>query len=168
MLTSVATYAQNIEGMGPKRNSNSKTEKPKKTDPNKAENGKLIESTQKVDLGLPSGTIWAGWNIGANAPEQCGNYYAWGETSSKSTYSMTNYFDTKTYSVGDYGTINATFNYYNGQNGIYSIVGTERDVVKRFWGDNWQMPSDKQIEELISYCTFAYTKYHKIHGFVCI
>lgn len=152
---------------GVESNSSNASKTPKKTVSNKAENGKLIESTQKVDLGLPSGTIWAGWNIGANAPEQCGNYYAWGETSSKSTYSMSNYFDTKTYNVEDYGVINATFNYYNGQNGIYSIVGTDRDVVKRSWGNNWQMPSEEQIRELIEKCTFTYTKYHNAYGFVC-
>lgn len=47
-----------------------------------------------VDLGLPSGTLWAACNLGASSPEQAGNYYAWGETAPKEDYSWDNYFDT--------------------------------------------------------------------------
>lgn len=56
---------------------------------------------QEVDLGLPSGTIWAGWNVGASSPEESGGYYAWGETEEKNDYSW------ETYKYG----------YYNPQNG---------------------------------------------------
>lgn len=51
-----------------------------------------ICNEQAVDLGLSSGTIWAGWNVGATSAEQCGNYYAWGETKTKKEYSNFNYF----------------------------------------------------------------------------
>lgn len=44
-----------------------------------------------VDLGLPSGTLWATCNVGATSPEDYGDYYAWGETSTKDTYYWTNY-----------------------------------------------------------------------------
>lgn len=50
-----------------------------------------------VDLGLPSGTLWAICNVGASKPEDYGNYYAWGETSTKSTY------DWSTYKYANYG-----------------------------------------------------------------
>lgn len=52
-----------------------------------------ICNEQAVDLGLSSGTIWAGWNVGATSAEQCGDYYAWGETKTKKEYSNFNYFD---------------------------------------------------------------------------
>ncbi len=39
-----------------------------------------------VDLGLPSGTLWADRNIGASSPEDYGDYFAWGETTTKSNY----------------------------------------------------------------------------------
>ena len=54
-----------------------------------------ICNEQAVDLGLSSGTIWAGWNVGATSAEQCGDYYAWGETKTKKEYSNFNYFDLK-------------------------------------------------------------------------
>ena len=41
---------------------------------------------EQVDLGLPSGTIWATCNLGAESPEECGYYYAWGETEPKNNY----------------------------------------------------------------------------------
>lgn len=50
-----------------------------------------VQCNQEVDLGLPSGTIWAGWNVGASAPEELGNYYAWGETKIKEDYTLETY-----------------------------------------------------------------------------
>ena len=44
-----------------------------------------------VDLGLPSGTLWAACNVGANTPEEYGDYFAWGETAPKTTYNWSNY-----------------------------------------------------------------------------
>ena len=51
-----------------------------------------------VDLGLPSGTKWATMNVGATTPEGYGNYYAWGETQPKATYTLDNYkwYDSET------------------------------------------------------------------------
>ena len=46
---------------------------------------------EPVDLGLPSGTLWANCNVGAVSPEDYGGYYAWAETKEKSTYSWSNY-----------------------------------------------------------------------------
>ena len=44
-----------------------------------------------VDLGLPSGTLWATMNVGASSPEDCGYYFAWGETSTKDAYDWSTY-----------------------------------------------------------------------------
>ena len=44
-----------------------------------------------VDLGLPSGTLWATCNVGAEKPEDYGDYFAWGETTAKSTYNWNTY-----------------------------------------------------------------------------
>ena len=54
-----------------------------------------------VDLGLPSGTLWADRNIGADSPEGYGDYFAWGETRPKSTYSWSTY----KYCKGSYDTM---------------------------------------------------------------
>lgn len=48
-------------------------------------------SYEYVDLGLPSGTLWAACNVGANRPEEFGDYFAWGETAPKDYYSWSNY-----------------------------------------------------------------------------
>ena len=44
-----------------------------------------------VDLGLPSGTLWATMNIGASSPEEYGDYFAWGETQPKEVYNWSTY-----------------------------------------------------------------------------
>ena len=66
-----------------------------------------------VDLGLPSGTKWATCNVGATKPEEYGNYYAWGETETKTTYNWSTYkwcngsaeTQTKYCTNSDYGTV---------------------------------------------------------------
>lgn len=62
-----------------------------------------------VDLGLPSGTLWATCNVGANKPEDYGDYFAWGETTTKSTYN----WDTYIYANGP---INKLTKYCNNAN----------------------------------------------------
>ena len=49
------------------------------------------QTHQAIDLGLPSGTKWASCNVGSNKPEEYGDYYAWGETTTKKEYSKDNY-----------------------------------------------------------------------------
>ena len=55
------------------------------------DSGVSFTNYEAVDLGLPSGTLWATYNLGATSPEECGDYYAWGETEPKSNYSWANY-----------------------------------------------------------------------------
>ena len=49
------------------------------------------DNHEYVDLGLPSGTLWATCNVGANSPEQYGDYFAWGETAPKEVYTWETY-----------------------------------------------------------------------------
>ena len=53
--------------------------------------GNMINGHEYVDLGLPSGTLWATCNVGANSPEEYGNHFAWGETTPKEFYSWGTY-----------------------------------------------------------------------------
>lgn len=112
------------------------------------ENGKKFkyETTQIVDLGLPSGTLWAGWNIGANVPTEIGEYYAWGDVYSNTTYDWQYYFDTYRQEKGI-----VYFNKYR-RNSITSIISSDRDVASVKWGSPWKMPSISQVEELIKNC----------------
>lgn len=105
-----------------------------------------------VDLGLPSGTKWADRNVGANAPEDYGTYFSWGETQEKSSYSYDNY---------EYG---QNDNFVNiGSN----IAGTKYDAATAKGGVRCQMPTKEQCEELCNpeyttwtWCDGVKTKYN--------
>ena len=101
-----------------------------------------------VDLGLPSGTLWATCNIGATNPEDYGDYYAWGETQTKEAYALSTYFDTN-----DGGN---TFEKYN-HNGGLTELETSDDVASQTWGGKWQMPTQDMIAELSSQCYWVWT-----------
>ena len=108
------------------------------------------EVVDAVDLGLPSGTLWANWNVGATKPEEYGSYYAWGETEEKETYTQDNY---KHYN-STYINIGA------------DISGTKYDVAHVMWGDGWHMPTKAQIQELIDKCTWAWIAYNDaVYGY---
>lgn len=101
-----------------------------------------------VDLGLPSGTLWATCNLGATTPEGYGNYYAWGETQPKDSYTWENYRYcngssdqlTKYCSVPGLG--------YGGFTDSLTVLLPEDDAATVLWGDGWQTPSYDQCREL--------------------
>lgn len=103
---------------------------------------------QWVDLGLPSGIKWAGWNVGATRPEEYGGYYAWGETEEKSEYSFETY---KHRERTDYNHIHAG---YWGYKELGNISGTSYDVATVRWGGGARMPTLEEITELYKYCYF--------------
>ena len=103
-----------------------------------------------VDLGLPSGTLWATCNIGADTPEDYGYYFAWGETQPKEYYNWTTYqyckYDdnklTKYCNNSQYG--------YNGFTDNLTTLQPEDDAATVNWGTNWRMPTKAQWEELLA------------------
>ena len=105
-----------------------------------------------VDLGLPSGTLWATCNVGANSPEEYGDYFAWGETEPKDTYNWDTYFDSDS-------------NKYNKNGGLTELLPAD-DAATVNWGSGWQMPSMDQIYELISirYTTTEWTTQNGVSG----
>ena len=94
-----------------------------------------------VDLGLPSGTLWATCNIGANSPEENGDYFAWGETAPKDNYE---WFTYKWYA-------NYKLTKYYSKDGKTELE-PEDDAAYVNWGPSWQMPSLEQVNELIDSC----------------
>lgn len=114
-----------------------------------------------IDLGLPSGTLWACCNVGASAPEEYGNYYAWGETQPKSVYNGVTYsYYTGQDTDGD-GWIDENFSVVN----IGSdIAGTSYDAATANWGAPWRMPSLAQIEELLNNTTDTWTTENGVYG----
>ena len=97
-----------------------------------------INGHEYVDLGLPSGLKWAACNVGANTPEEYGNYYAWGEIAPKTEYTSEN-CSTLGKQLGD---ISGNANY---------------DAATANWGAPWRMPTREELKELIDNCTFTWT-----------
>ena len=123
-----------------------------------------------VDLGLPSGTLWATCNIGANNPEEYGNYFAWGEVTPKTIYDWSTY----KYCNGSESTLtkycNKSYYGYNGFTDTLTELEPEDDAAYVNWGSEWRMPSDVQFEELInsSYTTTTWTTQNSVSGFKII
>ena len=106
---------------------------------------------EAIDLGLPSGTKWAPWNVGASKPEDYGGYYAWGETEEKDVYDWSTYIH-----------CDGTF---DGNHDIGTdIAGTEYDVAHVKWGGSWQMPTQEQVKELVENCTSEWTTVSGVNG----
>ena len=105
-----------------------------------------------VDLGLPSGTKWATCNVGASKPQDYGNYYAWGEVTTKSTYNWSTYLDGNMSSSSDCGTSKDALN------GVTDIAGTQYDAAKVNWGGKWRMPTREQQDELRNKCYWVWTE----------
>lgn len=103
-----------------------------------------------VDLGLS--VYWCSCNVGAEAPEEYGDYYAWGETKPKSSYTRGNY------------------SYYNSSTDTYTnigdnISGTEYDAATVNLGSDWRMPTKDEFQELLDKCTWEWTQIKGINGY---
>jgi len=117
-----------------------------------------------VDLGLPSGTKWATCNVGASKLEEYGNYYAWGETSTKTTYDWSTY----RYSNGSYDRLTkyCSKSYYgsNGFTDYLKILQSSDDAATANWGKGWRMPTRDEFEELTNNCTITWTTLNEVNG----
>jgi hypothetical protein len=101
-----------------------------------------------VDLGLPSGLLWATCDVGSSTEGLYGDFYAWGETSTQSkpilgdAYSWMSYAYSSGTSMKNIGS---------------NISGTYYDVAHKRWGGTWRMPRKTEMEELVQYCTSEWT-----------
>ena len=108
-----------------------------------------------IDLGLPSGTRWASFNLGASKPEEYGNLYSWGETVSKAVFSESTYkwFKRDGNSVGmTKYCLTSNFGYNGFVDGKY-ILDPEDDAAHVKLGDDWRMPTAGDWDELARLCT---------------
>ena len=114
-----------------------------------------------IDLDLPSGTLWADRNVGASAPEEYGNYYAWGETDPKEVCDWSTYFDTE-----DGGN---TFQKYNLAEGGKTVLDPEDDAASVALGGDWRMPTLAEQYELSSNCYWVWTSTYggkSVNGYI--
>jgi len=104
------------------------------------------EEHEYVDLGLPSGTLWATCNIGAKSPEDVGDYYAWGETDLKWMFNKNTYvhYDHSNGKLKKYCK-NRKF----GKVDNLRELEPEDDVATYRWGSAWCMPTKEQCQELL-------------------
>ena len=113
-----------------------------------------------VDLGLS--VKWATCNIGASKPEEYGNYYAWGETETKSLYTWSTYkhcngsYDTQTKycTDSDYGTVDNK-----------TTLDKSDDVAYTTLGGKWRMPTDAEWTELRTQCNWTWVTYSGVKGY---
>ncbi len=137
------------------------------------ENGYVAEGIEMalskqicVNLGLPSGLLWAICNVGANAPEEYGNYFAWGETEPKEYYDWNTYqycnggyhILTKYCYNPDYG--------YNGFTDNLTILESCDDVATSNWSTIWRMPTKEEWQELYQNTTSVWTKQNGVNGWL--
>lgn len=115
-----------------------------------------------VDLGLPSGTLWADRNVGAEFPESYGDYFAWGETLVKDSYNWSTYkwcnksSDnlTKYCTKSSYGSIDNK-----------TVLDLDDDAAYVNWGKEWRMPTHDELKELYSKCTWNWTNQNGTNGY---
>ena len=121
-------------------------------------------SHESVDLGLPSGTLWATCNVGADTPEGYGNYFAWGETQLKDNHFWSNY----EHCMGTSRTLTKYCNKTNyGNNGFtddLTVLLPEDDAAAFYWDEDWRMPTKEEFEELYNNTTVTYTTQNGVHG----
>lgn len=125
---------------------------------------------EAIDLGLPSGMLWATRNIGAEEPEDAGSKFAWGETTPKEDYRWDNYAHMLsggacTDNINKYQTDDGT------QGGVWyddnrRFIGDwktklepQDDVATQSWGKEWRMPTKDEIMELLNNCTVERMNY---------
>ena len=117
-------------------------------------------SHEYVDLGLS--VKWATCNVGATKPEEYGDYFAWGETTTKSTYNWSTY----KWCNGS----SSTMTKYN-TNSSYGTVDNKTqlelsdDAARANWGGSWRMPTKAEQDELCNNCTWTWTTQNGVNGY---
>ena len=144
--------------VGCKKNENNGNEEPHIID--------VDEEYEYVDLGLPSGTLWATCNVGAKSPEESGSYFAWGENAPKKYYSWSNY------QYGDCvdGFFQLTKYCTDPNWGLHGFVDSlvvlepMDDAARANRNSDWRIPTGEEWEELYQKTEFEWTTVNGIEG----
>ena len=129
-----------------------------------------VAEPEAVNLGLPSGLLWASFNLGATAPEEYGDYYAWGEVTVKDDYSWETYKWCKgtkrsftRYCPSDKAS------YWGGEGDPdgktdFKDYDYADDAARQQLGGNWRLPTEQEWKELIDNCTYSFTSQNGVGG----
>ena len=122
--------------------------------------GTTTDKVGYVDLGLPSGNLWAKCNLGASAPEEYGDYYAWGEVKPKQEYTYPNH---KWYKEG---APSLGFTKYNNEDGKLTLEDEDDAVIQKL-GNGWRTPTLADFRELTNqkYTTIEKTTLNGVAGY---
>ena len=107
-----------------------------------------------VDLGLS--VKWASCNVGAETPEEYGDYFAWGETSPKSSYTVSN---------------SVTYGLSTSELESRGIIGSDGNLTAKYdaatanWGGSWRMPTLTEMKELLNNCSWTWTTQNGVKGY---
>lgn len=130
--------------------------------------GLFHEGHEYVDLGLPSGTLWATCNLGAEVPEAVGGFYAWGETVAKETFGWDNYKwsggmkpTSSDHTLSKYCDRDS----YGPADGRMSLEAAD-DVARQQWGGSWHIPTDAEVQELMDYCQWEWIRRDDTRGYL--
>ena len=111
----------------------------------------VVAGRECVDMG--NGQLWATTNVGANSPEEYGDFFAWGETVAKTTYDWTNYAWgssatslTKYVTESSYGTVDGK-----------TMLEAGDDAATANWGEGWRTPTEDEWNWLRSNCDWQWT-----------
>ncbi len=116
----------------------------------------LINGHKFVDLGLPSGLLWARTNVGASYSSDDGDYFAWGETKPKSIYSWS------TYKWGDYNNL-PKYNFSDNK----TTLDAKDDAATVNWGAPCRMPDSSEFQELYDKCDWSWkSNYNGTSGYL--
>ena len=116
----------------------------------------MADGHEYVDLGLPSGTKWATYNVGASKPTEYGDYFAWGETKPKKKYNWTSYkwIDGSPFYIKKYCNqieLNCTVDF------LIELQPSD-DAATANWGTAWRMPTTDELKELKVGCDWNYVE----------
>ena len=130
-----------------------------KIDLKEVSHGKLFGNHEAVDLGLS--VMWATCNVGADLPFYSGDFFSWGETEAKTSYSW------ESYKYGTYDSISkyCTDKQY-GKIDNLSVLCRSDDAASIQWGNGWRMPTYSEFEELRTKCSFSLNVLYGVLGFV--
>jgi len=135
-----------------------------------------LQETKKefVDLGLPSGTLWATCNVGASNPHDTGLFFAWGDTEGHGSDPSDGYlFSWENYKWAEVAGQDTWFTKYctdssRGKDGFTDgkdELDPEDDAAYVNWGPEWRMPSKQQLDELKEQCTWTQTTLQEVNGY---
>lgn len=129
--------------------------------PNPNPDDNTPDGVEAIDLGLS--VKWANKNVGAKYVSSAGNYYAWGDTLTRSTYNAGSYVykdDSSETGVNGVKYLGTSSDHQSS----YNIGGTEYDIAHRQWGGTWRMPTMLEFSELIRFCTWTPKVYTDADG----